>query len=262
MRTLQPPAPLLRTRCRRAHPTTAAARGTSLPDGSWTQADEGPLGGFLRAASAREPLQAGAPPLREAARTLSVEEVLSPRVQLLIEEMVAVCRARGIGLAAPQLGEPLRLVVLEDRDTDVSAAERAQMDRQPFSLKVLINPVLTPRLTAGTACFFEGCMSVQGFRGLVERALEVDCTALGGDGTPVKFTARGWLARVLQHECDHLEGTLYIDRMVSRAFRRVDLVNQPLPGESAEFGSCPPLGAQSRGFGSARAAPVVKKGKR
>jgi peptide deformylase len=109
----------------------------------------------------------------------------------------------------------------------------------------------------------------------VERALEVDVTALGADGTPVAFSARGWQARaaparsapswpprsltprqpplaqarILQHEYDHLQGTLYIDRMATRSFRRVDLIAQPLPGPSPEFGVCPPLGVQSKGFG-------------
>ena len=63
----------------------------------------------------------------------------------------------------------------------------------------------------------------------------------------------------MQHEYDHLQGTLYIDRMVTRTFRRVDLIAQPLPPPSAEFGPCPPLGAQTKGFGGAGGAAAAKR---
>ena len=75
-----------------------------------------------------------------------------------------------------------------------------------------MNPVLTP-IGDLTACEFEGCLSVAGYRGLVERWWEVDVAALGADGEPVAFRAQGWLARILQHEVDHLDGVLFLDRI-------------------------------------------------
>jgi peptide deformylase len=232
----------------------AAARGTSSPDGSWSPSGGGSLlPGLFRAATAREPVQAGSPVLRDKARQLTRDELLSDKVQGLIEEMVAVSRARGVGLAAPQLGEPLALIVLEDPAEDVPAEEARQQERFAFGLKVLANPVVKAKPGSAVAHFFEGCLSVQGYRALVPRALEVDVTALGGDGEPVAFSARGWLARVLQHEYDHLQGTLYVDRMVSRSFRRLDLMDKPLPGPSAEFGACPPEGVAAREGGGGAA---------
>ena len=239
------PAASRRSSLRRGAPLRcfAAARGVSSPDGSWAPSGGGALfPGLLRAATAREPVQAGTPVLRDKARQLTQEELLSERVQDLIEEMVSVCRARGVGLAAPQLGEPLALIVLEDPAKDVPVDEARKQERFPFALKVLANPVVKPKPGAAVAHFFEGCLSVQGYRGLVPRALEVDVTALGGDGKPVAFSARGWLARVLQHEYDHVQGTLYVDRMITRSFRRLDLMDKPLPPPSAEFGACPPEG--------------------
>ena len=202
-------APVRLRRCRRASPLPPCAaaeppprsdfRGASSPDGGWAPVGNGALGGalngFMRAANAREPVQAGTPVLREKARVITLEELASPRVQDLIEEMIAVCRARGVGLAAPQLGEPLAIVVLEDTVEGVGAEEAAAQERKAFGLKVLVNPVVTARPGAATACFFEGCLSVQGYRGLVCRPLEVDVAALGADGAPLKFTARGWQAR-------------------------------------------------------------------
>ena len=244
---------------------SAAARGVSSPDGSWAPSGGGALfPGLLRAATAREPVQAGTPVLRDKARQLTQEELLSDRVQDLIEEMVSVCRARGVGLAAPQLGEPLALIVLEDPAKDVPVDEARAQERFPFALKVLVNPVVKPKQGSAVAHFFEGCLSVQGYRGLVPRALEVDVTALGGDGKPVSFSARGWLARVLQHEYDHVQGTLYVDRMITRSFRRLDLMDKPLPPPSAEFGACPAEGvAQGRdgaGGGGAGGRPPPRSG--
>jgi len=239
----------------------AAARGVSSPDGGWAPASTGSLlPGLFRAATAREPVQAGTPALRAKAALLTQEELLSDRVQALIEEMCAVCRARGVGLAAPQLGESLSLIVLEDRADDVPSAEAASQERFAFGLKVLVNPVVKPKPGSAVAHFFEGCLSVQGYRALVPRALEVDVTALGGDGKPVSFSARGWQARILQHEYDHVQGTLYVDRMLPRTFRRLDLMAQPLPGPHAEFGATPAEGVAPAREGAAGGGRPVARG--
>lgn len=79
---------------------------------------------------------------------------------------------------------------------------------------------------------------MDGFRAAVERYLEVEVSGLGRDGRPIKLEARGWQARILQHECDHLDGTLYVDNMVKRTFRAVENLQLPLPV------GCPPLGVR------------------
>jgi peptide deformylase len=189
-------------------------------------------------------LQAGAPPLRDVAKEVAPERIESGEIQELISEMVRVCKARGVGLAAPQLGTRLRVIVLEDTVegmSDVSAEELERQKRKPFAVKVIINPELTP-LGDSSAAFFEGCLSVAGYRAVVRRHLKVRCRGLGGDGAPVDFVAEGWQARILQHELDHLNGVLYTDRMETRTFRRVDLLDEPLPGDHAEFGRAVVLG--------------------
>lgn len=80
--------------------------------------------------------------------------------------------------------------------------------------------------------------SVEGYRALVERHLEVEVTGLGRDGQPMKVTATGWKARILQHECDHLAGTLYVDKMVERTFRTTKNLRLPLPAGCPRPGKC------------------------
>jgi len=156
-------------------------------------------------------VQAGEPVLREMGRPLSAAEIASAEIQQLIELMRETMRdAPGVGLAAPQIGLPLQLAVIEDV-AEIEATERA-----PVPFHVIANP----RLTLGTEMvdFFEGCLSVEGFQAVVPRARTVQVEALDHRGEPVTIDARGWYARILQHEIDHLGGTLYIDRMRSRTF--------------------------------------------
>ena len=154
-------------------------------------------------------VQAGDPVLREAARPLTPAEIAGAEIQRLIELMRdTMHEALGVGLAAPQVGLPLQLAVIEDVGEN-DAAERA-----PVPFHVIANP----RLTLGTETidFFEGCLSVDGFQAVVPRARTARVEALDHRGTPVVIEASGWYARILQHEIDHLRGTLYIDRMRSR----------------------------------------------
>jgi peptide deformylase len=156
-------------------------------------------------------VQAGEPVLRAMARPLTATEIVSAELQQLIELMRETMRdAPGVGLAAPQIGLPLQLAVIEDV-AEIEATERA-----PVPFHVIANP----RLTLGTEMidFFEGCLSVEGFQAVVPRARTVQVEALDHRGEPVTIDARGWYARILQHEIDHLGGTLYIDRMRSRTF--------------------------------------------
>lgn len=166
-------------------------------------------------------VQAGDPVLRQAARALSPDEVRSPRIVDLIEAMRETMRAApGVGLAAPQVGQSLQLAVIEDRaeyQGRLTPDELAARGRVPVPFHVVINPRLTV-LEAGPAVFAEGCLSVPGYMAVVARALAVRVDALDHRGQPVTIEARGWHARILQHELDHLAGTLYIDRMDSRTF--------------------------------------------
>lgn len=165
--------------------------------------------------------QTGDPVLRSVAQDVPVERISTPEFQALLVKMVATMRAApGVGLAAPQIGVPWRVLVMEDREelmTSLTAKEREERERLPVPVRVFINPTLTP-IGEDKVTFFEGCLSVAGFAGLVERYHEVEVSGLDGLGQPQTWRVKGWPARILQHEVDHLLGTLYIDRMVTRSF--------------------------------------------
>jgi peptide deformylase len=111
----------------------------------------------------------------------------------------------GVGLAAPQIHVGLRLAVLEVPASD-------DRSREPVPLMVLVNPRLTP-LAEERVPGWEGCLSVPDLRGLVPRHRRVRLQALDRGGTAIDLEAQGFFARVLQHECDHLDGRVYLDRM-------------------------------------------------
>jgi peptide deformylase len=165
-------------------------------------------------------VQAGDPVLRSRARPLMPNEIRSRAMQELIERMRETMRdAPGVGLAAPQIGEPLQLAVVEDREEYQRNVKEERLDlleRIPVPFHVLINPRITLLPGSAPARFFEGCLSVTGMIGLVPRALDVHVDALDERGQPVSIDAHGWYARILQHEIDHLAGTLCIDRMYTR----------------------------------------------
>jgi len=166
-------------------------------------------------------VQTGNPVLRQHARPLSVAEIRGRETQKLIEVMQArMHEAPGVGLAAPQVGLALQLAVIEDREEyhkDVSEALLKERERRPVPFHAIINPSLEV-IGEETAEFFEGCLSVAGFTALVPRARSVRVTCLDEYGDKKVIEASGWYARILQHEIDHLNGTLYIDRMSSRSF--------------------------------------------
>lgn len=164
-------------------------------------------------------VQAGDPILRWQSRPLAREEISSQSLQQLIKLMQDTMRdAPGVGLAAPQIGESLQLAVIEDRAeyiSDLPADQLAERQRAAIPFHVIINPKLS-LLDDSTAEFFEGCLSVAGFQAVVDRALNVRVECLNERGEEVTINARGWYARILQHEIDHLNGTLYVDRMKTR----------------------------------------------
>jgi peptide deformylase len=124
--------------------------------------------------------------------------------QKLIDDMVETMRvAPGVGLAAPQVDFSLRVVVVEYGDDEDEEA--------PKKLFTLVNPEII-RYSPETMPGNEGCLSVLGFQGEVERSLEVTVKALNRHGKPVKIKAKDWMARIFQHEIDHLDGVLFVDR--------------------------------------------------
>ena len=125
-----------------------------------------------------------------------------------------------MGLAAPQLGLALQLAVIEDREEyhkDVSEALLQERERRPVPFHAVINPAIE-EMGDEKAEFFEGCLSLSGFTALVPRARAVRVSCLDERGEHKIIEASGWYARILQHEIDHLNGTLYIDRMRTRSF--------------------------------------------
>jgi len=132
-----------------------------------------------------------------------------------------------VGLAAPQVGLPLQLAVIED-PADLQrlmpAEKLAERGRRPLPFHVIINPSLS--LEGEPVEFFEGCLSVPGFFGLVPRASRARVECLDERGEPRSLAAEGWYARILQHEIDHLHGTLYLDRMHPRSFTTAENLNR------------------------------------
>ena len=148
----------------------------------------------------------GNPVVRGAARALPADTVNSPEIQRLIDDMIETMHEYdGVGLAAPQIHVPLRLAVLE-----VAASDRRSEDAVP--LTVLVNPTLTP-IGDETVDGWEGCLSIPDLRGLVPRFRRVRLEALNRRGKRYSLEAEGFHARVIQHECDHLDGGVYLDRM-------------------------------------------------
>jgi peptide deformylase len=156
-------------------------------------------------------VQIGEPVLRARAAEVPAAEIATPRLQSLFATMIAAMRdAPGVGLAAPQIGVPLRVIVLEDNEAlmgRLSPAERRERGRVPFDVRVLVNPVLTA-IGGDRATFFEGCLSVTGYVGLVERSETVEVRGLDEHANPVVWRVAGWPARILQHEVDHVDGTI------------------------------------------------------
>jgi peptide deformylase len=187
-------------------------------------------------------VQAGHPVLRQKARALSPREIAGREIQGLIRQMRdAMHAAPGVGLAAPQVGFPFQIAVIEDRREyykEIPPEQLAERERRPVPFHVIINPVIVSAAdnsaAPSTAEFYEGCLSVAGFCALVtrDRAVRVEC--LDERGKPRVIEASGWYARILQHEIDHLQGVLYIDRMRSRTFTTMDNLTQFWKGKPVE----------------------------
>lgn len=180
-------------------------------------------------------VQIGDPVLRARAEEVPREKIQTPEFQALIARMIDTMRkAPGVGLAAPQIGVPLRVIVLEDREelmSKLTPEERKERERVAFGPRVFVNPVLKP-IGDARALFFEGCLSVRGYTGMVDRALEVEVTGLDEHAQEVTWRVHGWPARILQHEVDHIDGTVYVDRMLTRTFMNADQAKARFAGKS------------------------------
>jgi peptide deformylase len=148
----------------------------------------------------------GHPVVRTAARPVREVDIRSLEIQRLIDDMeLTMHEYDGVGLAAPQVHVGLRLAVLE-----VPASDERSQDAVPFT--VLVNPVVTP-LEEEKVLGWEGCLSVPDLRGIVPRFARLRLEALDRQAQPYVVEASGFFARVIQHECDHLDGGVYLDRM-------------------------------------------------
>ncbi|MFU8814225.1 MAG: peptide deformylase [Pseudomonadales bacterium] len=160
----------------------------------------------------REIIRMGHPTLRQRARELSPAEIGSAETRRLVEDMVETLHhAGGIGLAAPQVNEAIRLAIIE-----IPGGPSRYGDIAAMPLTVFVNPEIEV-LDPARAGYWEGCLSVPGLRGFVERPQHVRVTARDLDNQPVQLELQGFLATVFQHEFDHLDGRLYLDRMADHS---------------------------------------------
>lgn len=148
----------------------------------------------------------GHPLLRTPAMEVPPDEITSDSVQSLIDDMIVTMRdAKGVGLSAPQVEDGRQIFVYE-------VTENPRLPDGPVPLRVILNPMIVAQ--PGRLVYdWEGCSSVPGLRGLVPRHPAVRVRGLGRDGEPVDFKASSLESRIVQHEYDHLNGVVFLDRM-------------------------------------------------
>lgn len=150
----------------------------------------------------------GHPLLREIAQPLAADEIGSVELNRLIVDMVDTLHDYGgIGLAAPQVGESVRLAIIE-----IPGGPTRYGDLDSMPLTIFVNPVISV-LDPTTEGYWEGCLSVPGLRGFVERPQHVRVDYTSDDGESRALELKGFFATVFQHEFDHLDGTLFVDRV-------------------------------------------------
>ena len=149
----------------------------------------------------------GHPVIRTPAQAVPKETMTSPDLQRLIDDMIDTMHDYdGVGLAAPQVYVSKRIAVIEAREN------RRYPSEKPIPLTVLINPRIVT-VSKQSRVDWEGCLSVAEFRGQVPRSESLDVEAYNRQGEKVQFSAHGFFARIIQHECDHLAGKVFLDRM-------------------------------------------------
>ena len=158
--------------------------------------------------SVHEILRLGNPLLREKARDLTMEEITSQETKTLVDDMLQTMDSvGGVGLAAPQIGISKRLAIIS-----ISASNKRYRDAPETPLMVIINPKISI-LNERKQGYWEGCLSVPGMRGFVERPREVKVDYLNLEGQEKNIRLKGFLATVFQHELDHLDGIIYVDHL-------------------------------------------------
>lgn len=166
--------------------------------------------------------QVGDPVLRVRAEPVDPPKITSPEIRKVIHTMRQVMRGTySVGISAPQIGCPLQITMMEFSNSNMRMAKKEEMTArlyQAFPLKVFINPTMEV-INNQQLVFPEGCESIRGYSADVPRYYEVKISGLNEHGEHHEWQARGWPARIIQHEIDHLEGCLYIDRMNSRSFQ-------------------------------------------
>lgn len=174
--------------------------------------------------SALRIVQSGHPALRMAARDAAGQLGTGQLDELVAAMVITMHDAPGVGLAAPQVGIPMRLAVLQDGDPDAEEDPEPgedPLERTPLPLRVFLDPVYTP-IGTEQVMYWEGCLSVDGWSSIVSRSRRVALDALewfpGGELREVHEEFTGWPARIVQHETDHLAGTLCHDLAVPRSF--------------------------------------------
>jgi peptide deformylase len=190
--------------------------------------------------SIRKIAQMGEPVLRRKTTPVSPSDLATPEFQRLIDDMIDTMRdADGAGIAAPQVYESLRVCVME------LANNPRYPNLDPIPLTVLVNPVVTPLVAADFSdqdaiVMYEGCLSVQGIRGRVRRPRSVSVQGLDREGRELSFVYEGVRAAVVQHETDHLDGVLFVDRADPRSLtflreyeRHVPLAARVLDGKGS-----------------------------
>ena len=165
----------------------------------------------------RKVARLGHPVLRAPCRELTRSEIRSPATRRLVRDLRETMEEyAGVGLAAPQVHEPVRLAVIEfdreDAERDLEGEGRGEGKGEEGVSFTVFNPRTTV-LDPSPAGFWEGCLSVPGMRGYVERPHRVRVDYLDEAAKPAHVVAEGFLATVLQHELDHLDGVLYVDRL-------------------------------------------------
>ncbi|WP_433684618.1 peptide deformylase [Nocardia sp. CA-119907] len=178
---------------------------------------------------------AGDPVLRTPAARYDGQLTDAQLGRLVLAMRETMHAAPGVGLAAPQVGVPLRLAVLED-PAEVTDEVRAARARVPLPFRVLINPTYEP-IGDIRAAFFEGCLSIPGWQAVVARHASVRLRGQDERGRELDEEVSGWPARIVQHETDHLDGTLYIDRAITRSLTSAEALtdrwSQPTPAAAA-----------------------------
>lgn len=161
----------------------------------------------------RKVLRMGHPVLRQKSRDLTREEILAPAFKQLLQDMIETMNDYGgIGLAAPQIGESLQVAIIDYSEEDEQQKERYPHLQESLPFTVVINPRITV-LSDETQSYWEGCLSVPDLRGLVERPKKIKVDYLDLKAQAQSVTVEGFTATVFQHEIDHLQGVLYIDRV-------------------------------------------------